>query len=286
VLQALDLSNGSLVWSHDLVKEFNAATPHFGFSSSPLVHEDTLIVGAGGAGTGLLAFKLSDGSLLWKKYDFGGEENGDIYSSPIIINVGGSDQVVLLTGKEVMGIDPKTGERIWGHPLVNQWKTNIGTPIWGSDGILYISSGGEAGSKGLRLTKDGAGTKVEELWATRKMAVGQGTCVRHGGMVYGSSGDTPAFITALNVTDGKLGWRERGFSKAMVVHADNKLIILDEDGNLALATPTSEALTIHSKVQLLKQPAWTAPTIVGKTLYVRDKESIMALDLSKDQGQG
>ena len=64
-----------------------------------------------------------------------------------------------------------------------------------------------------------------------------------------------------------------------MVHADGKLIILDEDGNLALTTPTSETLTVHSKVQLLKKPAWTAPTIVGKTLYVRDKESIMALDL-------
>ncbi len=282
ILHALDLSNGSLVWMHDLGKEFSAATPHFGYSSSPLVYKDTLIVGAGGPGTGLLAFKLSDGALLWKKQDFGGEENGDLYSSPIVISVGGDDQVVLLAGAEVLGIDPKTGEKIWSHPHVNQWKTNICTPIWGKDGILYVSSGGEAGSKGLKLTKDGAATKVEEVWSTRKMAVGQGNCIRQAGMVYGSSGDGPAFITAVNVADGKLGWRERGFGKSTMVAADGKLIILDEDGNLALTTPTSETLTVHSKVQLLKKPAWTAPTIVGKTLYVRDKESIMALDL----GQG
>lgn len=282
VLHCLDLANGSLVWMHDLSKEFSTATPNFGYSSSPLVYNDTLIVAAGGTGTGLMAFKLSDGSLLWKKHDFGGEENGDVYSSPIAIKVGGEDQVVLLTGKEVMGINPKTGDKIWGHPHINQWKTNICTPIWGDDGILYVSAGGEAGSKGLKLTKDGATTKVEELWSTRKMAVGQGNCVRQGGTVYGSSGDGPAFITALNVADGKLGWRERGFGKSMMVAADGKLIILDEDGNLALTTPTSETLTVQSKVQLLKKPAWTAPTLVGKTLYVRDKETIMALDL----GQG
>lgn len=281
VLNCLDTSNGSLLWSHDLLKEYNAATPGFGFSSSPLVYKDTLIVAAGGTGTGLMAFKLSDGSVAWKKYDFGGQEKGDIYSSPILINVGGEEQMVLVSGKEVMGINPKTGDQLWGHPLANQWNTNICTPIWGDDGILYVSSGGEAGSKGLKITKDGANTKVEEVWATRKMAVGQGTCVRKDGVVYGSSGDGPAFITAINVADGKLGWRERGFGKATLVSADGKLIILDEDGNLALATPTSEALTVHSKVQLLKKPAWTAPTIVGRTLYVRDKESIMALDLGK-----
>ena len=282
MLHALDLTNGSLMWMHDLPKEYNVPTPHFGFSASPLVHKDMLIVGAGGEGTGIMAFKLSDGSLIWKAQTFGGEERGDLYSSPIAIKVGGEDQIVLLAGKEVLGINPKTGEKLWSHPHVNQWNTNICTPIWGDDSVLYITSGGEAGSKGLKLTKDGAATKVEELWATRKMAVGQGACVRQGNMVYGSSGDTPAFITAINVADGKLGWRERGFSKATMVQADGKLIILDEDGNLALATPTPEALTVHSKVQLLKKPAWTAPTIVGKTLYVRDKETIMALDL----GQG
>jgi hypothetical protein len=34
-------------------------------------------------------------------------------------------------------------------------------------------------------------------------------------------------------------------------------------------------------VQLLHKPAWTAPTIVGRTLYVRDTATIMALDLGK-----
>lgn len=281
ILHALDLAGGSVLWMHDLAKEYAVPTPHFGFSASPLVHKDMLIVGAGGEGTGVMAFKLADGALVWKNLTFGGEENGDLYSSPIAITVGGDDQIVLLAGKEVLGIDPKSGEKLWSHPLENQWKTNICTPIWGNDGILYITSGGEAGSKGLKLTKEGSATKVQEVWSTRKMAVGQGVCVRHGNMVYGSSGDTPAFITAINVEDGKLGWRERGFSKATMVQADGKLIILDEDGNLALATPTPETLTVHSKVRLLKKPAWTAPTIVGKTLFVRDTETIMALDLGK-----
>ena len=58
------------------------------------------------------------------------------------------------------------------------------------------------------------------------------------------------------------------------------LIILDENGILALTTATPEGLTIHSKFQLLEAPAWTAPTIVGTTLYVRDTKCIVALDLS------
>jgi outer membrane protein assembly factor BamB len=279
ILHCLDEATGKVVWSHDLLKEYSAATPHFGFASSPLVYKDRLIVAAGGKDSGLLAFKLDDGSLLWKKYDFGGEEKGDVYSSPIVINVDGEDQIALLAGREVMGLDPATGEQKWSHPHINQWNTNICTPIWGDDHVLYVSSGGEAGSRGLKLRRDGGTTKVEEVWTARKMAVGQGNAVRSGKYVYASSGDGPAFITALNAADGKIAWRERGFAKATMVYGDGKLIILDEDGILALATPTPEALTVHTKLQLLKKPAWTAPTLVGKTLYVRDKETIMALDL-------
>jgi hypothetical protein len=149
-------------------------------------------------------------------------------------------------------------------------------------GILFVTSGGEAGSRGLKLTRDGKGTKVEEVWTSRKMAVGGTTAVRGGDFVYASTGETPAFLAAVRLADGSLAWRERGFSRANVIHADGKLIILDEDGNLALATPSPQKLNVNAKIQLLKNPAWTVPTLVGKTLYIRDKETIMALDL----GQG
>ncbi len=282
ILHGLAAATGKVIWSHDLLKEYSAKTPQFGFAASPLIYKDRLIVPGGGKDAGVLAFKLSDGTLLWKKYDFGGEEKGDVYSSPIAINLDGEDQIVLLAGREVFGFDPSTGEQKWTHEHINQWSTNICTPIWGDDHMLYVSSGGEAGSRGLRLQKDGSVTKVEEVWSTRKMAVGQGNAVRSGNYVFASSGDGPAFVTAINLADGKLAWRERGFGKATMVHGDGKLIILDEDGNLALTAPTPEGLNVHTKTQLLKKPAWTAPTLVGKTLYVRDKVNIMALDL----GQG
>ena len=56
--------------------------------------------------------------------------------------------------------------------------------------------------------------------------------------------------------------------------------MIDEDGKLVLATPTPAGLTIHSEVALLNHNAWTVPTLVGTTLYVRDRKIILALDLS------
>jgi len=274
-LLCLAADSGTLIWAHDFLEELGATPPSFGYSSSPLLHNDRLIVHVGGEGVGLAAFDARSGSVIWKANDF-----VNTYSSPILVKVDGEEQIVLLTDREVVGVQPTNGEMLWSHPHVNQWKTNISTPIWGDDGILYVSTGGEGGSRGLRLSRKEDATVVEEVWSSPKMKVGQGTAVRTGDYVYASSGsESSNLITAINVKSGKVVWRQRGFAKANLVSADGKLIILDEDGQLALATATPDKLDVHSKVALFKDRAWTVPTIVDGKMYVRDGAEIMALDL-------
>ncbi len=63
--------------------------------------------------------------------------------------------------------------------------------------------------------------------------------------------------------------------------ADEKFVVLDEDGTLGLASPTPNGLKVHSRVELLSGTAWTVPTLVGSTLYVRNRTSVMALQLGQ-----
>ena len=78
-----------------------------------------------------------------------------------------------------------------------------------------------------------------------------------------------------------MAWRDRNVARSTLIGAGNRLIILDEDGNLALATPGDNGLTLHAKAQILRERSWTVPTLSGTTLYVRDRHQIMALDLGK-----
>ena len=89
----------------------------------------------------------------------------------------------------------------------------------------------------------------------------------------------------VDVKTGQVLWRQRGLAKAQIVFADDKFLMVDEDGHLALARVTPEGLDVLSKVELLESRAWTAPTLVGTRLYVRDRKSMMALDLAA-QGSG
>lgn len=274
-LHALDKKTGKVVWSHDLWKDFGGRKMDRGYSCSPLAYKNMIILTLGGQGQTLIAFNQKDGTVVWKNQTLDMSP-----SSPIIINVGGQDQLVTFLGKAITGVDPNNGELLWSHPHVTNWGLNISTPIWGNDNLLFVSSAYSGGSRLLKLQQSGGKTTVTELWFNNRMRVHHGTAIRIGDYVYGSSGDFgPAFFAGVNVKTGEIAFQDRSFPKANFVLADGKLIILDEDGNLALATVSPAGLKVISKVSVLKNLAWTVPTLVGTKLYVRDRQTIAALDL-------
>ena len=123
---------------------------------------------------------------------------------------------------------------------------------------------------------------VEEVWASQRVRIHFGNAVRIGGRIYASNGDMGAApFAAIDIKTGEMLWRDRSVTRSTLVGAGNQLVLLDEDGNLALATPGESGLQVHGKVQLLEERAWTAPTLAGTTLFVRDRHRIMALDLAR-----
>jgi outer membrane protein assembly factor BamB len=274
-LHCLDKKSGKVLWSHDLIDEFQGTVRVNGYSCSPIAYKDKIVMMVGGQASSLVAFNRKDGSVLWKKHDFRNST-----SSPIIINVDGQDQLVAFMYGEVVGLDPNSGDLLWSHPHPVEFGLNTSTPVWGPDNLLFISSGYNGGSRVIKLSRAGDKTTVEELWAHSLMRVHFSNAIRVGDVVYGSSGDFgPAPFTAIDVKTGKVLWRNRSFPRASFLFADSRFIILDEDGDLLLATPTPEGLTVISKVALLSGNSWTVPSLAGTRLYLRDRKSIMALEL-------
>lgn len=275
-LHALDKKTGKVVWSVDLYKDLGGRKMGRGYSCSPLAYKNTIILTLGGAGQTLVALNQKDGKVVWKSQTL------DLSpASPIIINVDGQEQLVAFLGKVIAGIDPNNGELLWSHPHVTDWGLNISTPVWGNDNILFLSSAYSGGSRALKLTRSQGKAIATELWFNNRMRVHHSTAIRIGDYVYGSSGDFgPAFFAGVNIKTGEIAFQDRSFPKTNFLLADGRLIILDEDGNLALATVSPAGLKVISKVSLMKNLAWTVPTLVGAKLYLRDRQTIMALDLS------
>jgi outer membrane protein assembly factor BamB len=271
----LDKKTGKVRWSYDLYNDLKGFHRPRGYSCSPIAYKDTVIMTVGAAGGAIMAFNQKDGAIVWRKHDFKLS-----YASPTLIKVDGQDQLVAYLNEGPVGVDPNNGDLLWSYPHENSQGVNASTPVWGNDNLLFCSSAYDGGSLVLQLTKTGDKTTVQKVWSHRLMRMHFTNVIRLGDTVYGTSGDFgPTPFTAVDVQTGQILWRDRNLAKAALIYAGDRFIAIDEDGHLIMATLTETGLKINAKVELLETNAWTPPTLVGTTLYVRDRHSIMALDL-------
>jgi outer membrane protein assembly factor BamB len=275
-LQALDKKTGKLLWTQELWTEHRGSRLMYGYASSPIAFRETVIVPVGGPGKALMAFQQADGKVAWSKNDY-----GNVYSSPILINVGGLEQLAAVMDGAVIGVNPHNGDLQWQVPFKADYSIAIASPVWGPDNVLFVSAEYNAGAKGIELQRTGQQTKATELWNAIRLRLHHGNAIRIGEVIYFSSGGkgSQAILSAVNARSGKIYWQERSIEKATFVWADQKLITLDQDGNLMIAYPSPEGFKIAAKAPLLSRLSWTPPALVGTRLYIRDRRTLMAVDL-------
>ena len=285
--RCLDKKTGKTLWSHDLVEEMGTSYLLRGYGASPIAYKDTVIIPVGpqrpsATAAGIAAFRQDTGEVVWTASGFGGG-----CASPILVQCNGEEHLIVALGADRAGLDPATGEIRWRTTVDFQSYGIMATPLWIEPDKLLCSAGYGGGTRLFKIALNDEQYVPEELWHYRKMQVVHGTMARVGGFLYGSSHGSfgPAFLMALDLDSGKPAWRKRGFAKANVLYADGKLIILDEEGQLALAGATPEGLEVHSQAKVLERLSWTAPTLAGTTLYLRDHHAIKALDLSAGANQ-
>ena len=107
LLNVLDAISGAVVWSRNAAADLHAKTPMWGFSSSPLVVGEVVIVALGGK---LAAYDVATGAPRWT-----GGGGGLSYSSPHLVTIDGVEQVVFMSGPGTTSFAPATGTVLWEH---------------------------------------------------------------------------------------------------------------------------------------------------------------------------
>jgi len=276
-LQCLDKKTGKLLWTQQLWTDHKGSRLMYGYASSPIAFRDTVIVPVGGPGRAVMAFQQADGKVAWARNDF-----GNVYSSPLLIDVSGLEQLALLMDGAVFGVNPHNGDMQWQVPFKADYSIAVATPVWGPDNLMFISSEYGGGAKVIRLQRNGSQTSATEVWNSNRLRLHHGNAIRIGDAIYFSSGGkgSQAILSAVDAPSGKILWQERSIEKATFVWADQKLITLDQDGNLMIAHPSPQGFKITAKAPLLTHLSWTPPVLVGTRLYIRDRRTMMAVDLS------
>ena len=268
-LLALATEDGRLLWEKDL-RELGPV-PRFHYSVSPLVDGELLIleVGEKDKSPGVTAFDKRTGQARWTAL-----QGPAGYSSPIAVEIGGVRQYLFSRAREVVSLSP-TGEILWRHPT--EPKSAIPMPVFVAPDRVFVSASEDAfGGLMLRAFREGGTFRTEEVWRQRLMRNHFNTSVVVGGHLYGFDNGT---LRCLDVATGERTWAKRGFGKGSLVAAGSLLYVLGDDGTVALVQAASEAYREAGRIKATTGRAWTAPSLAGGRLYIRDFDEIVSLDV-------
>lgn len=268
LVNALDAADGSVVWSRDAATDTGAELPTWGFSASPLVWDDLVIVAVSGA---LIAYDRDTGDLRWT-----GPAGGEGYSSPHPITLGGVEQIVQLNGDGLVGVAPADGSLLWehgwsGYPIVQ--------PALTADGDLLISVNSNSGTRRVAVTRNADGWDTEERWTSKGLKSYFNDFVVHKGHAYGFDG---TILACIDVEAGERQWKggRYGGGQLFLLADQDLLVVLSEKGAVALVQATPEGYTEVSRFEAIEGKTWNHPVLADDVLLVRNSEEMAAFRLS------
>jgi len=259
-LSANAKKDGELIWQIDLVKEFGSLRPRWGFSTSPVIFDDKLIMEVGGTeGRAFVAFDRNNGSVLWAK------GNGTTsYSSPLIALFDGQEQLLFANGNTLYSYNSK-GDTLWTYKL--PFRAPIAMPLLIEDNKLFFSNI----ASGFVIIKI-ENNKAVELLKGPDMKNDFMTSVYHEGYIYGYH---IAALRCISAETGEVKWSKRGFGKGSLMMVDDKLIVLSDKGKMAIVETNPEAYTELISLQAVEGSiAWTSPSFYKGKVYVRNQNEI------------
>ena len=271
ILNALDAGNGAVVWSRNVASDVHAKIPMWGISSSPLVVDDVVIVAAGGK---LAAYNVATGTPRWS-----GRGSGFSYSSPHLVTIDGVAQVLFMSGPGTTSVSPATGTVLWEHAWPGGAIVQPG--LTGDGGILTstISMNGGLGMRRLDVAHGAGGWKVDERWTSIGLKPYFNDFVVHKGHAFGFDGN---ILSCIDLQDGKRVWKGGRYGNGqLVLLADQDLLlVLSEEGELALVSATPDEFKEVAKFPVLNGKTWNHPVLVRDVLLVRNGEEMAAFRLS------
>ena len=283
-IACLTAESGKRIWRKNLVKDFGGAVSKWGYSESPTVDGDKLLITPGGSKGAIVALNKKTGTKLWQSKKL---KDAAEYSAVVVANVDGQRQYIQLFMNTLASVDAANGNLIWKSAWPQGRTAVIPTPIY-RDGHVFMTSGYRAGARLVKLN----GKKAEVVWENQEMINHHGGVVLVGDHVYGFSDQRKGNLMCIEFMTGKVAWMERverELHKGAVHAADGMLYCLNEtEGWVYLVEASPSGFKETGKFQLPKETTlrddnngkvWSHPVVINGKLYLRDQDLIFCYDV-------
>ncbi len=275
-LTCLKAESGDVVWSAHLVDDFGGKRPGWGYSESPLVDGEKLIVTPGGKQGTIVALNKLTGEVIWKSTDVTDPAH---YSSAIAADIEGVHQLVQFTRQRIVSVDAKDGRLLWDYSKSANGTANVATPIV-KDNYVFSSSAYGTGGGLVKITRKGSDFTAEEVYFQKPLANHHGGIVLVGDSMYGfGSGG----LICMEFLTGEIAWRDRSVGKGSLCCADGQLYCFGEKNQMALVDVNPKEYVEHGRFDTPDsgKPTWAHPVVANGRLYLRDQDTLTVYDISR-----
>ena len=271
-LSSLDAESGRKIWSLNAVQQLGGVTPYWGYSESPLIVGDRIVLGVGGRRSSIVAVNKADGKVLWQQP---GDEAA--YSSPVLLRTGSLQQVVFFMASRGLAVDPRDGRLLWSNERASNNTANVATPVVKGNRVFFSSDYG-TGAALVDVRAAGNFATANEVYFTREMRNHHASSVLVGTHLYGFNS---SILTALAFDTGAVAWKNRSVGKGSLIYADGRLYLYSENGVVGLAEASPTEYREHGRFQLKTGNAqtWSHPIISSGLLILRDQDRVYAYDV-------
>lgn len=267
-LVRLDPMTGALIWKSELREIADREPPTWGFSSSPLVVDATVIVHAGGPNErGTLAFDVGGGDLKWSA-----PSGNHTYSSPQLSEILGESLLLMLSNDGLEVLSPEDGSMRLNYPWQYQGYRVLQPLVIDKDSVI-IPTGMGAGTRRIRLKQSGPdqALEYEDVWTSMNLKPDFNDCVVYKGYLYGFDG---SIFTCLELESGERRWKGGRYGKGQVLLLEDSglLLVLSEAGEVIMLEADPAGHRELDRFQALEGKTWNHPVVVGDRLYLRNAQ--------------
>ncbi len=278
-LACLSAENGKELWAVDTGAKYGAGRKVFGYSESPLIDGDGVIVTPGGTKALMVRLDKKTGKELWITKPKA--EEAANYCSTILAELGGKRQIITCGSRHAFGVDAKNGKVLWAFRHEIKKSMSAAIPVLLGD-LLFISNSSREKGLSYCLKIDAAAGKATKAWDS-KFANTHGSVVVVGGKIYGASRRNIPGWARLDFATGKVDYVMKDLPLGASIYADGHLYCLAQSGEMALLKPTGKGFEFAGRFNLAekKKDAWAHPVILNGKLYLRYGPNLYCYDIKK-----
>jgi outer membrane protein assembly factor BamB len=274
--RCLDAATGKVIWSKNILSDNGASNIVWGMANSPLIVDDMVIVTPGGSGNrSVVAYHKQTGQRVW-----GALNDQAAYTSPMLAQLLGERQLIVVTAKRMVGLRVETGELLWDFPWNTMYDINSAQPIVVDGEHVFISAGYDHGAALVKIAKGERGYTATRVWENRNLKNRFNSSVLHDGHIYGFD---ESIFACIDARTGERKWKagRYGYGQALLVtgHGPARIIVITESGDLVLIDPSPSELKEIARFSAIEGKTWNHPALAEGILLVRNTREMAAFDL-------